>query len=87
MLDEEQKRLEDLKKSLQKAPESTNTVVKASSPPKRDVNGVLEEIAAQGDKIRELKTKKAEKSVIDPEVKILLSLKEEYKKLTGNSQI
>ena len=36
-------------------------------------------IKAQGDKIRELKTAKSEKDVIDPEVKILLSLKAEFK--------
>ena len=36
-------------------------------------------IKAQGDKIRELKTAKSEKDVIDPEVKILLALKAEFK--------
>ena len=36
-------------------------------------------IKAQGDKIRELKAAKSEKDVIDPEVKILLALKAEFK--------
>ena len=36
-------------------------------------------IKAQGDKIRELKSAKAGKDAIDPEVKILLSLKADFK--------
>ena len=36
-------------------------------------------IKAQGDKIRELKTAKSGKDVIEPEVKILLSLKADFK--------
>lgn len=41
------------------------------------------EIRAQGDKIRNLKAKKSDKSVIDCEVQSLLKLKECYKKCTG----
>jgi len=40
-------------------------------------------IKAQGDKIRELKAAKSAKDVIDPEVKMLLSLKAEFKAATG----
>lgn len=40
-------------------------------------------IAAQGDKVRELKAKKTEKSIVDGEVKVLLQLKADYKALTG----
>jgi len=40
-------------------------------------------IAAQGDKIRELKAAKAAKEVIQPEVAALLALKAEYKAATG----
>jgi len=40
-------------------------------------------IKAQGDKIRELKAAKSAKDVIDPEVKILLALKAEFKTATG----
>eukprot|EP00092_Neocalanus_flemingeri_P024201 GFUD01026248.1.p1 GENE.GFUD01026248.1~~GFUD01026248.1.p1 ORF type:complete len:823 (-),score=382.72 GFUD01026248.1:91-2559(-) len=40
-------------------------------------------IKAQGDKIRELKTAKSAKDVIDPEVKNLLALKAEFKSATG----
>lgn len=48
---------------------------------------VFDKIAAQGEKIRELKTKKADKQTIDSEVKILLALKVEYKTLTGKDWI
>jgi len=40
-------------------------------------------IKAQGDKIRELKNAKTAKDVIDPEQKILLALKAEFKEATG----
>jgi len=40
-------------------------------------------IKAQGDKIRELKAAKSAKDVIDPEVKILLALKAEFKVLSS----
>ena len=40
-------------------------------------------IKAQGDKVRQLKTDKAEKSEIDAAVKTLLELKAEYKAATG----
>ncbi|KAH8337466.1 hypothetical protein KR059_010928 [Drosophila kikkawai] len=48
-----------------------------------DVVGVLAKIQAQGDKIRQLKSAKAAKNVIEPEVKTLLALKAEYKTLSG----
>ncbi|KAG5332324.1 SYEP ligase, partial [Acromyrmex heyeri] len=44
---------------------------------------ISEEIKKQGDKVRNLKSSKAEKSIIDQEVKVLLSLKSDYKSLTG----
>lgn len=50
---------------------------------KLDEATILRKIIEQGDKIRDLKTSKADKSVIEPEVKILLSLKVDYKTLTG----
>ena len=43
-------------------------------------------IAGQGDKIRELKTSKAAKDVIQPEVAKLLALKAEFKAATGEPQ-
>lgn len=42
-------------------------------------------IKAQGDKIRDLKASKAEKSVIQPEVAILLSYKKQLEALTASS--
>lgn len=44
---------------------------------------ISEEIKKQGDKVRNLKSSKANKSIIDQEVKILISLKSEYKNVTG----
>ncbi|XP_033229151.1 bifunctional glutamate/proline--tRNA ligase isoform X2 [Belonocnema kinseyi] len=52
----------------------------ATSDPK--VTEISNKIAQQGDKVRELKSAKAEKSAIDQEVKALLTLKEEYKKVS-----
>lgn len=46
-------------------------------------NTILQRIASQGDKVRDLKTKKAAKAVVDAEVQALLALKAEYKSLTG----
>lgn len=40
-------------------------------------------ITAQGGKIRDLKSQKAAKDVIDVEVKALLALKAEFKKAVG----
>ncbi len=42
-----------------------------------------EQIIAQGNKIRDLKGKKAAKDVIDVEVKALLTLKADFKKEAG----
>nr|XP_026500384.1 bifunctional glutamate/proline--tRNA ligase [Vanessa tameamea] len=44
---------------------------------------VLAQIAAQGDKVRKIKAEKADKGVIDVEVKNLLNLKAQYKAITG----
>lgn len=49
----------------------------------QDANVISEKIIAQGDKVRSLKSQKADKTVIDAEVKILLNLKAEYKAYTG----
>ncbi|XP_030371393.1 bifunctional glutamate/proline--tRNA ligase [Scaptodrosophila lebanonensis] len=48
------------------------------------VASVLAQISAQGDKVRELKSAKADKTIIDAAVKTLLSLKAEFKQLTGS---
>lgn len=55
----------------------------AAPPASGDINSVLEKISAQGDKIRQLKSEKADKKAIEPEVQALLALKAEYKKLSG----
>lgn len=44
---------------------------------------LLSKISEQGDKVRQLKSEKSPKSVIDVEVKVLLALKSEFKSVTG----
>lgn len=46
-------------------------------------NELSGKISTQGDKVRKLKTEKAEKNIIDTEVKILLDLKSQYKTIVG----
>ncbi|XP_013406588.1 bifunctional glutamate/proline--tRNA ligase isoform X2 [Lingula anatina] len=48
-----------------------------------DAGELNEKIVAQGNKIRDLKSQKAPKDQIDPEVKVLLGLKEQFKQSTG----
>lgn len=47
------------------------------------MNEVLQDIALQGNKIRDLKAKKADKDQLSPEIENLLKLKSKYKELTG----
>ena len=59
---------------------------KEASPPKEASNAgdqLNEEITTAGNKVRDLKSKKAEKSEIDACVKELLALKAKYKEATG----
>lgn len=44
---------------------------------------ILDKIVSQGDKVRKLKSEKADKAAVDAEVKLLLAYKTEYKNLTG----
>lgn len=55
--------------------------VKYPQPNIRDI--LLSKISEQGDKVQQLKSEKAAKSVIDSEVKVLLALKSEFKSATG----
>ncbi|XP_012277238.1 bifunctional glutamate/proline--tRNA ligase [Orussus abietinus] len=57
-----------------------------ASPPKSvadKTTGIHEEIVRQGDKVRQLKSAKANKTTIEQEVKVLLELKSKYKEATG----
>ena len=60
---------------------------KSASPPKEVSSGPGDqlniEITAAGNKVRDLKTKKAEKAEIDSAVAVLLDLKAKYKAATG----
>ncbi|XP_075451697.1 bifunctional glutamate/proline--tRNA ligase isoform X1 [Ascaphus truei] len=51
--------------------------------PEEDPNILCNKISAQGDLVRDLKAKKAAKADVDAAVKLLLSLKAEYKQATG----
>ncbi|XP_046823712.1 bifunctional glutamate/proline--tRNA ligase [Vespa crabro] len=62
--------------------EQTNATINSASANKTN-DKLSEEIQKQGDKVRQLKTAKASKDIIDQEVKILLNLKSEYKTATG----
>ncbi|XP_066451182.1 bifunctional glutamate/proline--tRNA ligase isoform X2 [Eleutherodactylus coqui] len=63
-----------------------STVADAPLPspaPAADPSVLYNKVTAQGDLVRDLKTKKAEKAEVDSAVKALLSLKAEYKQATG----
>lgn len=64
-------------------PEATTQSTSAPVSQTVDSNSIHDRIVAQGEKVRDLKSKKATKLVIDEEVKTLLALKAEYKKATG----
>jgi len=51
--------------------------------PAESNNDIEGKIKAQGDKVRDLKSSKAEKYAVDEAVKVLLALKAEYKATTG----
>jgi bifunctional glutamyl/prolyl-tRNA synthetase len=62
---------------VEKKPTISETVSSES------VEKILASITQQGDKIRQLKSAKADKNVVDVEVKALLALKAKYKEVTG----
>lgn len=88
IIDEEVKKLLTLKAEYKLAtnqdwkpstiPITNNVIHKEDSADK-----ILESIQKQGDKVRQLKEIKTDKSIIDQEVKILIDLKNNYKTLTG----
>ncbi|KAI5632899.1 WHEP-TRS domain-containing protein [Phthorimaea operculella] len=60
------------------------TPAQPAKQPANDEAGKLSaQITAQGDKVRKLKSEKADKNTVDVEVKNLLNLKAQYKSLTG----
>nr|XP_031826948.1 bifunctional glutamate/proline--tRNA ligase [Nomia melanderi] len=64
-------------------PTNTNKEASQKNGSTHDANVINEKIITQGDKVRVLKSQKADKAAIDAEVKILLNLKAEYKACTG----
>ncbi|KAL9891652.1 glutamyl-prolyl-tRNA synthetase [Glossina fuscipes fuscipes] len=75
---------QDIKKTHTRNIQDTFTSNNEESTAIVSVDQVLAKISSQSDKIRQLKSGKAQKSVIEPEAKILLNLKTQYKQLTGN---
>uniref|UniRef100_A0A4W5L7W9 Glutamyl-prolyl-tRNA synthetase 1 n=1 Tax=Hucho hucho TaxID=62062 RepID=A0A4W5L7W9_9TELE len=70
--------------SKEKCKATTTTTVSAPvSAPASDAGAVFSAIVAQGEKVRDLKTAKAPKEKVDKVVKELLSLKAQFKQLTG----
>uniref|UniRef100_A0A8C5EEK7 Bifunctional glutamate/proline--tRNA ligase n=1 Tax=Gouania willdenowi TaxID=441366 RepID=A0A8C5EEK7_GOUWI len=67
-------------KDKNKSQASNNTV---TAPPSTPAADLFSSIVAQGEVVRQLKTSKASKEEIDAAVKQLLTLKAEFKKLTG----
>lgn len=66
------------------SPAKTPTTANATTiSPSSSVDDVNEKITKQGNLIRDLKSQKADKAKIDAEVKVLLALKADFKKLTG----
>uniref|UniRef100_A0A2C9KCV6 Bifunctional glutamate/proline--tRNA ligase n=1 Tax=Biomphalaria glabrata TaxID=6526 RepID=A0A2C9KCV6_BIOGL len=57
--------------------------VMAATPNSSEAQALKSQIDDQGEKVRQLKSSGADKSKIDVEVKVLLSLKKQYKDLTG----
>uniref|UniRef100_A0A6I8S6E3 Bifunctional glutamate/proline--tRNA ligase n=2 Tax=Xenopus tropicalis TaxID=8364 RepID=A0A6I8S6E3_XENTR len=51
--------------------------------PEEDPVALYNKVSAQGDLVRDLKSKKAAKAEVDEAVKLLLSLKAQYKEVTG----
>ncbi|KAK3924680.1 Bifunctional glutamate/proline--tRNA ligase [Frankliniella fusca] len=62
----------------------TASVSTPSAPVNSNTAELNASIVQQGDKVRQLKAEKASKEVIDAEVKVLLSLKSNFKNLTGS---
>ncbi|XP_012062157.1 PREDICTED: bifunctional glutamate/proline--tRNA ligase-like, partial [Atta cephalotes] len=61
---------------------NTESKIKSENQEISEAEKISEEIKKQGDKVRNLKSSKADKNIIDQEVKVLLSLKSDYKNAT-----
>lgn len=85
----EQSRLDELKKQYGGVQEETKLASEQNGSV-QNVQDVEKSIAEQGNKVRALKAAKAEKSIVQAEVKILLDLKKKLedlqKKLQGGSK-
>ncbi|XP_063299887.1 bifunctional glutamate/proline--tRNA ligase isoform X2 [Pelobates fuscus] len=72
------------KKESKSQGKAVANVAPLQSPPAAvDPLALYNKVSSQGDLVRDLKTKKADKTEVDVAVKLLLSLKAEYKQVTG----
>ncbi|XP_033626756.1 bifunctional glutamate/proline--tRNA ligase-like [Asterias rubens] len=65
------------------ASKPTSTAPPSSAKPSSDLSTLINQITAQGDEVRKLKAEEASKETVTAAVKILLSLKADYKAQTG----
>eukprot|EP01147_Barroeca_monosierra_P002777 gene2777-5630_t len=67
-----------------KANQETSLPLSTPAPDGSSAAAILQEIYAQGDRVRQLKKETKDKSAIKPEIDKLLALKAQYEKLTGH---
>ncbi|XP_076642990.1 glutamyl-prolyl-tRNA synthetase [Halictus rubicundus] len=82
-ISEEKQRLSTLREEYKKKTGTDSTGTFAGNEGKLDLDQLSGNIQKQGDKVRQLKSSKADKNVVDQEVKLLLKLKADFKAATG----
>ncbi|XP_076277629.1 glutamyl-prolyl-tRNA synthetase isoform X2 [Lasioglossum baleicum] len=83
-INEEKQRLSTLRAEYKKTTGTDSSAgTFAENEEKLDLDQLSGNIQKQGDKVRQLKSSKADKNVVDQEVKLLLKLKSDYKAVTG----
>ncbi|XP_022343888.2 methionine--tRNA ligase, cytoplasmic-like [Crassostrea virginica] len=79
----ETSKIQEMKKKFEGKPAPQKATANASSGNPQEVQKLTDEVAAQGNIVRELKAQKAEKAVINEEVAKLLALKKRLTAMTG----
>jgi len=72
-----------MQRNVNNLDDGTQNKIESKNKEISEAEKISEEIKKQGDKVRSLKSSKADKSIIDQEVKVLLNLKTNYKNATG----
>lgn len=76
-------KIQEMKKKFEGKPAPQKNASKASSGNPEEIQKLTDEVTAQGNLVRELKAKKAEKAVVTEEVAKLLALKKKLADLAG----